>query len=99
MAEHSPAPWTLDEVGPDALPVVIDARGQDVAWLREGAEPFTWSRPREVIEANANLIIAAPDLLAALESVNNWLDDLTLAQPAVSRQGMREAIAKARGTS
>lgn len=48
-------------------------------------------------EANAHLIAAAPDLLEALMAVDEWLDDQSLAQPAVSRQGIRDAIAKALG--
>lgn len=66
MAEkhmHSPGPWI---VGPVDDTVVSDASGLEVAAIDgDYNTPDTWL----VMEANARLIAAAPDMLAALEAI------------------------------
>ena len=48
-------------------------------------------------EANARLIAAAPDMLAALEALRNTIDGMSVPVPASLKQHMCAAIAKARG--
>lgn len=59
--QHTPGPWTLT-VGCYPRDSVWDADGQ-----REVC-PMVWGNDAEEIDANARLIAAAPDLLAALEN-------------------------------
>jgi hypothetical protein len=60
MSAHTPAPWYWADNVPDAPPhyrMVVDADG------------FTVCDPSPMGEADARLIAAAPDLLAALRNV------------------------------
>lgn len=106
--KHTPGPWTIDEVvdepsragnywvahlnlgherieapWPDATATVAPCLGLE-------GQPIS----REVVEANARLIAAAPDLLAALEAMvrsDSWAD------ADVKMVNARAAIAKAKG--
>lgn len=65
-ATHSPAPWKREiRFGP----WIVDANGATVVTLANAslAEPVT--------DANANLIAAAPDLLAALKGMLDQPED------------------------
>lgn len=99
-SSHTPGPWKLKfwsenvGVGSDR-PKPRDC--ESIALVPIGLETGVDSRIRETSIANARLIVAAPDLLAACESA---LGHLTVALrqedvPAVAR--LRAAIAKARG--
>ena len=75
QARHTPGPWEiLRRVDDDDLPSVAQADGPVIAhvtcWTSKGK-----SDP-ETIEANANLIAAAPELLDACKGA---LHDLALA--------------------
>ena len=63
MVEHTPGPW--DFIKGDAR-WFVRAAGMDIASV--GTVPY-WENFKPVDEANARLIAAAPDLLAALEGV------------------------------
>lgn len=69
VAAHTPGPWFYD--GQNGC-------GAHVIHVREGeiAEAFgdTWSDDGQQAEANAHLIAAAPELLAALEYVASVLN-------------------------
>ena len=89
-SKHTPGPWRLS---PADDTVVIDATGSEVAAIDgDYNQPEAWP----LMEANARLIAAAPDMLAALEAImgERWspggrsehVSDLA-----------RAAIAKARG--
>lgn len=52
---------------------------------------------REIVEANAHLIAAAPDLLAALEAAHGYLVIFGTDQLDHVRSVCRDAIAKAKG--
>jgi hypothetical protein len=88
MAKHTPGPWFLDDDGR-----IFDTpdRGQLVAEVAtaDPAEP-----PAEEDVANARLIAAAPDLLAALEKVVAISD-----RKHDAWDEARAAIAKAEGRS
>jgi hypothetical protein len=89
---HTPGPWTMTEQGsPSAYvedsetSIGIESSDRRVAAV-EG-----WDNALD----NARLIAAAPDLLAALETMLRTPNDLALG-PAIAQA--RAAIAKAKGT-
>jgi hypothetical protein len=81
---HTPGPWHL-EVEPDALHVYSPVE-EVVHFTDAGWDEST----RATFEANARLIAAAPDLLAALEEIAEWGE-------WESAPIARAAIAKAKG--
>lgn len=87
---HTPGPWKVDE---DA-PVIVSAQdGTDIAIASGRAERGT------VQEANARLIAAAPEMLAALVILVRDFDSAVDHAPEYSAiaDHARAAIAKARG--
>ena len=95
MSKHTPAPWLMDRndchvggmatihhcIGNDWIEIWTDT------WCTEGCE-----LTEERMEANAMLMLAAPEMLAALEAV------VSVADRATQEFDMaRAAIAKARG--
>jgi hypothetical protein len=96
---HTPGPW---HVVPEAQSpwIVGDAEGDSIA---DCEPPGPWMSEEEA-DANARLIAAAPDLLAALEAcvdamtdggkceIKKWLDAFDLARLAIAKaKGQREA--------
>lgn len=75
----------------------IPVCGQHEAGLSIGF--INSSNPDRIAEgkANAHLIVAAPDLLAAAERVLAKIDHPTLGVTIYDADALREAIAKARG--
>ena len=75
----------------------IPVCGQHEAGLSIGF--INSSNPDRIAEgkANAHLIVAAPDLLAAAERVLAKLDHPTLGVTIYDADALRDAIAKARG--
>lgn len=64
MAQTTPGPWRLAWIG--GLPIVLDAGGRDIAWVRDGYEEMGKQFLASEIEANARLLTAAPELLRLL---------------------------------
>lgn len=101
-ASHTPGPWepmcdiTLhrsmvrQQFMPKAYPIA-EARYGLPAY--DGGQPISI----ETAEANARLMAAAPDLLAALESVVDHIDPFYIGKEP--EQKARAAIAKARGAA
>lgn len=90
MSKHTPGPWTFVQGGSGNWPtwnVRIGTRG--VITL-----PSTASM--EVMDADARLIAAAPDLLSALQTMLNW-GNLNAYERVDAMNGARAAIAKAGG--
>lgn len=90
--EHAKGPWQAIKF--PNLPWAVYETGPHELIVCQVSNP-DWNRD----EANAHLIAAAPDMLAALKAVQRIIgqDSATMAeQTAVLRQ-MREAIAKAEG--
>lgn len=91
-AKHTPGPWVAVSVGGFGE-YEIHARGKDIAAVNvsDGMDeptPFP-------AEANARLIAAAPDLLAALQNLMTpFGSDIERRAPALFKN-MRAAIAKA----
>ena len=78
VTKHTPGPWWISGKG-----MIRSGKDQWVARC-------TWQNK----EANAALIAAAPDMLAALEKAEQQLD---YGQFDVAQDILRAAIAKARG--
>lgn len=81
MADHTPGPWTVAEeesVEKGAVTFrLVDASGRYLCYLCEGSDdPDLQKRgwlPIVKARANAHLIAAAPDLLAALHEADDFL--------------------------
>lgn len=82
---HTPAPWAND--------ATIPLKAVDCERLEYSIVFVNGHREQEA-QANARLIAAAPDLLAALEAL---LSDVGPSSGLPSAIQAREAIAKARG--
>jgi hypothetical protein len=65
-AKHTPAPWTIEEYGDDEAPTLVIHRGQTENRICFMATPGSHGDPA-IIEADAHLIAAAPDLLQELK--------------------------------
>jgi hypothetical protein len=96
MSTHTPGPWKIDGRGyrPDTknggefVPIHAERGG----WIADVREP----------DANARLIAATPDLLAALKLALRWIDPDASPVPLSNREvcnRIRAAIAKAEGRS
>lgn len=89
---HTPGPWTTHEWG-DAAIQIIGPSDEEIADL--DGDPEGW----EARAANARLIAAAPELLAALKDAARWINLL----PAEIRDGsimpekLAEVIARVEG--
>lgn len=94
---HTPGPW---RVGPVDDTIVTDAAGKEVAAIDgDYNSPDEWPR----MEANARLIAAAPDLLAALTEIRRLAADIPALERSVrfaeANRKALAAIAKAGGRS
>ena len=88
MAAHTPGPWAAIEIKGDPLrSFAIDAS----VYLGSLA---VWPVHSDEMQANAQLIAAAPDLLAALEFVAR---DLNTDMPAETAAIVQSAINLAKG--
>jgi len=74
--EHTPGPWNVSE--PSGNYIYAPAISGSIAALTYSAKP-----------ADARLIAAAPDLLAALHKVQDWLEGCS------TRQTMQAQVARA----
>lgn len=96
---HTPGPWVVDDPNSHLVAVLKDGVYHYVA----NCAPGNWSatvRDNDEIDANAALIAAAPDMLAALIQARARLVSLMLAldeKDAFDR--IRAAIAKAEGAA
>ena len=107
VLKHSPAPWRDTENDPDADYVVVDANGEGVIGDENHGSMVAFI-PSEFVEGNKALILAAPEILTALQEC---CMGLMAATSAANRAGnstavdvyrkigdhARAAIAKARG--
>jgi hypothetical protein len=104
--KHTPGPWMVE-------PVFIAQQTCGALHFGEYRFPFKrngdgscFTYSREEAEANARLIAAAPEMLAALKSINEWLlfgeilsnpNDVYLKQFITANNLAVAAIAKAEG--
>ena len=92
---HTPGPWTIEEYGDDDSPALVIHKDSEsrVCFM---ATPGSHGDP-SAIEADARLIAAAPDLLAALRAMTDrWEPDCS-GQDRVMWENACSAIAKAEG--
>ena len=87
MSKHTPGPWEVSE--DDPCEIQREGNGDFVAMVLPAPE-LGWDMNAER-EANARLIAAAPDLLAALRAARGYVS-----QPKVLA-AILSAIAKATG--
>ena len=103
MSAHTPGPWYVDPQGWNASHSFYirgsDKNGEQLSWGKGAVARL----PRSTVmpsEANARLIAAAPDLLAALQAIIKSLsdhDDKGMIEHAQQMINARAAIAKAEG--
>ena len=70
--KHTPAPWTIQEYGDDDTPTLVVRKGDTENRICFMATPGSHGDPA-MIEADAHLIAAAPDLLKAAQRALNVL--------------------------
>lgn len=105
MTEHTPGPWRVDEYSRDEIEIVgprekCTRNGTKNEWtLAQVGSPEFWDDPQFEKEdhANARLIAAAPDLLAALKLVTD--SGLFSSYDDRAWDTVNDAIAKAEGGS
>jgi hypothetical protein len=104
-AKHTPGPWNTDEQ------VIFASSGEAVASTWKFGQFDVGGRGSHAeADANARLIAAAPELLAALKSALSWITVLTETSPGNAEDmrdmehkrdylgaELRAAIAKAEG--
>lgn len=102
MTKHTPGPWeykggkVLSRTSPHAGLVAHIYEKGNLLWDKNNIEPVGWSDTAQR-DANAHLIAAAPDLLAALKGLMAWCAGDVLNVPEVN--AARDAVAKAEGNS
>jgi hypothetical protein len=95
--KHTPGPWRITENGCIASQGYVPIRTP----FREGAfreGPGRSDHPEEVLQANARLIAAAPELLEALkEQIEPRAKGWKVTDWGIRDENARAAIAKAEG--
>jgi len=71
--KHTPAPWKIERDRGDGKVIAISNPGD--GWERLYVEVCSDDCDREVAQANARLIAAAPDLLEALKAIKESAED------------------------
>lgn len=98
QGKATPGPWYLDDQDPDdKYRYVMADEAPDADWA---ICRVTLISDRTAGEANARLIAAGPELLAACKTINEWIDGtgtFMLSGDHVNLQKLRAAIAKAEG--
>jgi len=93
--QHTPGPWAVTTVGSchGIHPAASDNERDDICRVApHNYHPDGWQAAKGEAEANARLIAAAPDLLAALREAVEIIEGTGL-----DATTQREAIAKATG--
>lgn len=95
MSKHTPGPWREVSLGEFGRVNVIDAKGKAIAFTG------TSLKSRTENEANARLVAAVPNLLAACKAAQQHYRDTygIDAQDYELYQIASDAIAKAEGTN
>ena len=99
MSNHTPGEWILGRTK-NGTPTILDSVGRLVATMCEVSDMDTrMTSPckAETREANAKLIVSAPDLLEACKFALDMPDGVSVVVWNEARVMMRAAIAKAAG--
>lgn len=67
--QHTPGPWVISITGNPTVYAADPIIGPLVASVHDGRNGFGSKESKETSRANATLITAAPDMLAALEEL------------------------------
>lgn len=94
MGDHTPGTW---EAGTDEDGGLIFAWANGKCRVVANTDDQHENIPPEEFEANARLIAAAPDLLAACKQVKKYLDGMGLDWLGNDDDPLESAIAKADG--
>lgn len=103
MSTHTPGPWAIGVIVQNDGSMSIMHELEDGERERIGCA-FDYETP--IGEANARLIAAAPDLLAALEGMLKWWgretfkatpEAIDAGKPEAVREAARVAVKQARG--
>lgn len=98
---HTPGPWTVKAGrygAPHEISFAPKSYGVVARVMTPGVQNLTEAPGAEECERNAQLIAAAPDLLAALESLMQGTRGTSTIQEIENiKRGARAAINKARG--
>ena len=89
MAKHAPGPWV------NSNGQIVDNFGEAVL-LNGFSLSSGYDSNRSQTEANTRLAVAAPEMLEALEEINECFESATLISRATINK-VRAAIAKAKG--
>lgn len=83
---HTPGPWTIGQNTPDGGRTVVDAHGRAVTFT----PVYLGSAAPDIATAaaNARLIAAAPDMLAAMHQITGWMRDHTSPRDANTPHAM-----------
>ena len=92
---HTPGPWEIGRSYSTTHATPVRAKGENLAWVCGLDSPLKFSEAET--RANARLISAAPDLLAALEAVADYWQGGDV--PADIDTAMRAALKKAKGAA
>lgn len=101
-AKHTPGPWHVasnEELRRvrgalcDDRPIAVNKGSYVLAAVWGGP---TIVHNEDICKANAHLIAAAPDLLAACVAMLRYLDDTSIAQPARKWQALHDSTELAR---
>lgn len=96
LEHHTPGPWRILECQNDHEAFSIESEEKLIGWVANSLDRVGDEYTSASDLANARLIAASPELLAALELINVDKDG----DGFVCREGMgqvRQAIAKAKG--
>lgn len=93
MSAHTPGPWEAKPLRIGAAITVYDKKDRPIATTCSNTTAATMEMHRAgEVQANARLIAAAPELLAALQEANQYINQLS--RP-VLKQKVADLIAKA----
>lgn len=103
-SKHTPGDWTLHDAGERSGNIIrfeiMGVKGQSIAEIECFSTGDTGCKSHGEVLANARLMKAAPDLLAACEAAQKVINciphEQAVAVPGISRL-LRAAIAKAKG--
>ena len=70
MSKHTPGPWETDRNNVHSGQIATINHCLNNDWIEVWSPKATWANEEEM-EANARLIAAAPDLLAALKAIKD----------------------------
>jgi hypothetical protein len=101
MSKHTPGPWEANSA--DNIYAAVNGRKEMIAKCCDlpcigGHDDVAAQRARDMEIANARLIAAAPELLAALENIVAWMEQHH-PEAAKNIPQARAAIAKVRGNT